>query len=163
MKMKTLVLAIFLVMPYQLVSADVQGDLAAGLPMATIVQNALDAGQEIEDITSTVASLSPERAAEAVSEGIARFPDSAAGIVSAATAAAPLQQTTIADAAITAGADPTVVTTASAAGAAGAIQTPGQQIAQQPGPPPPRPPSRPPGPPPVPVNPQQGGTAGSPI
>jgi len=162
MKIKTLVLAIFLAMPYQLVSADVQADLTAGLPMTQIVQNALDAGQEIEDITSTVASLSPERAHEAVSEGIARFPDSAAGIVSAATAAAPLQQTTIADAAITAGADPTVVTTASAAGAAagaGAIQTPGQQIAQQPG----RPPSRPPGPPPVPVNPQQGGTAGSPI
>ena len=162
MKIKTLVLAIFLAMPYQLVSADVQADLTAGLPMTQIVQNALDAGQEIEDITSTVASLSPERAHEAVSEGIARFPDSAAGIVSAATAAAPLQQTTIADAAITAGADPTVVTTASAAGAAaGATQTPGQQIAQQQGSR--QPPGRPPGPPPVPVNPQQGGDAGSPI
>lgn len=163
--MKTLVLAIFLVMPYQLVSADVQGDLAAGLPMATIVQNALDAGQEIEDITSTIASLSPGRAAEAVSEGIARFPDSAAGIVTAATAAAPLQQVIIVNAAITAGADPIVVTNASAAGAtgatgAGATQTPGQQIAQQPGPPPPRPPSRPI---PPPVNPSQGGDAGSPI
>ena len=99
-KLGILSLAIPLIFTFSIACADVSSDMEAEVPLEQVIQNALASGLTIEETVEQMLSVSP---------------DSAVAIISAATLARPNSSTSIAQVAISAGIDPAVVTSATAA------------------------------------------------
>ena len=118
MKIKIFTLIALLSMPFHLVSADIAADFKAGLTIAQIMDNALAGGQSIDEAVGEMVAEKPEMAGIITRTAINKSRKDAAKIVTAATASAPRQRDAIRVAAISAGADPTTVTRATAAGIA---------------------------------------------
>ena len=131
MKLRIMILLGCLIAPFQLVHADIAGDMGAGLAPETVIANALAENQKIDQIVAEMVTLAHAQVANTVKNLKGLTPEQRAAktkeledkldaaITSAAVVAKPGQRAAIETAAIGAGADPTTVTTASAAGAAG--------------------------------------------
>lgn len=77
-------LAATLVLPLSMAHADVSGDIKAGLPLQTVLTNALKEKTSIERALSDVIDASPEQAYAAITAALQLSPDQAANIVSIA-------------------------------------------------------------------------------
>ncbi len=102
---KFLALLIALVLPFSagMASADVASDLSNGLSLPELLANATEDGTAVADVVAELITLAPDRAID---------------FVVAAVAFAPTKQVEVQQAAILAGADPTAVMAATAAGLA---------------------------------------------
>lgn len=118
MKIKMLALVACLVMPFQLVTADIAADFKAGMPMDQVMTKAVKDGMSIEDAVAEMITIHPELVGLIVTEAVKRYPSLVAEIVVAAAVAAPKFKDEIAKAA---GVDKKVVEAAIAAAKAGGI------------------------------------------
>ena len=126
MKVKLLAFIACLVMPFQLASADIKADFESGLDSDKVLANAMANGMSVADAVSQMVSLQPKRLALIIAAAVKASPQDAGKIVAAATSiqcnnadTAILKnqcKSVIIDAAIAAGADPTLITAATAAG-----------------------------------------------
>lgn len=143
-----------LAMPFQLVTADVQSDMDAGLPMDQIIANGQAAGLELHEIVSQAIAADPTKSEAIISQALvaaAGDPNAHSAIITAGVNAG-VDVDTVTTLAIASGVDPAVASLATAAGPTPAGPTP-----------PGRPPL--PTPPPVPVVPFAGTSSdpGSPV
>lgn len=79
-------LAAGLVLPLSIAHADVPGDLKAGLPLQTVLTNALKEKASIETALRQIIEAAPEQAYAAITAALQLSPDQAANIVSVALA-----------------------------------------------------------------------------
>ncbi|MBP7178250.1 MAG: hypothetical protein KBD35_01605 [Moraxellaceae bacterium] len=79
-------LAVGLLLPLSIAHADVAGDIKAGLPLQTVLMNALKEKSSIESALREVIAASPEQAYAAITAALQLSPDQAATIVSIALA-----------------------------------------------------------------------------
>ena len=79
-------LAVGLLLPISVAHADVAGDLKAGLPLQTVLMNALKEKSSIETALREVIAASPDQAYAAITAALQLSPDQAATIVSIALA-----------------------------------------------------------------------------
>ncbi len=99
-KLAGLLLASSVVMPAAF--ADVSDDLSSGLSLDMVLQNSVNAGETVESATFKMVQLIPGRAGDVVAMAVAACADVVC-------------ERSVAQAAISAGADPVAVTAASAA------------------------------------------------
>ncbi|QEQ95984.1 hypothetical protein [Neptunomonas concharum] len=92
--------------------ADIPSDIASGLSISEVVSNATADGQSVESIFQQVAAINPDTVALVVSAMVSANPDAADSIVAAAITAAPDKAQDITSAAISSGADADAVITA---------------------------------------------------
>lgn len=107
-KLLALLVAVVFSFSAGVASADIAGDLEKGVPLTELFTNAVDDGKTVAEVIIALITLMPDKAIE---------------FVVAAVAFAPGQQVEVQQAAILAGADPTAVMTATAAGLASAMPT----------------------------------------
>lgn len=105
-KILALLVVLVLSMPVGLASADVASDLKGGLNLTDLFTSAVADGKTVAEVVMELIALAPDKAME---------------FVVAAISYAPAQQVEIQQAAILAGADPTAVMAASAAGLASSM------------------------------------------
>ncbi|MCK4865527.1 MAG: hypothetical protein KAT06_08855 [Gammaproteobacteria bacterium] len=125
MNVKLLALIACLVVPFQWVSADIAADFKAELTTEKVLANAMAGGMSIKDAVSEMVTLKPKRVVLIIAAALKVSPQDAGVIVVAATsikcsnAVTSVLKTqcenTIMNAAIFAGADPTLITAATAA------------------------------------------------
>lgn len=77
-------LAVGLVLPLSVAHADVTSDLKAGLPLQTVLLNAVKAKQPIDMALRQVLDAEPEQSSSAIAAALQLNPDQAASIVAAA-------------------------------------------------------------------------------
>lgn len=126
MKIKFLALIACLLLPFQLVTADIAADFKAGMSATKVLANAVAKGMSVEDAVTQMVETQPKRVALIIAAAIKASPENTAQIVAAAisikcsnavTSVLKNQcKSTITAAAINAGADPTLITAATAAG-----------------------------------------------
>ena len=118
--MKTLALVACLAMPFQLVTADVQSDMDAGLPLDQVIANGQAAGLELHEIVSQAIAADPTKSEGIVSQALvaaAGDPNAHSAIITAGVNAG-VDVDTMTSIAIASGVDPAVASLATAAGPA---------------------------------------------
>lgn len=88
-----------ILIPFCVAHADINSDVAANLPVATILANAQAANISAADAVKQIAAANPELAAAAVAAAVKANPDNAAAIAKAAAEGAPAKAKEIAKAA----------------------------------------------------------------
>ena len=126
MKIKLLAIVASLLLPFQLATADIAADFKAKMSVANVLKKAMDGGMSVEDAVTKMVTLKPKMAAQIVDAAVKASPGDAGVIVAAVISiqcnnndSAILKnqcKSAITTAAIDAGADPTLVTAATAAG-----------------------------------------------
>ena len=111
MKVKMLALVACLVVPFQLATADIKADFKAGLSIAKVLANATAGGMSVENAVTQMVALQPKKAALIVDAAISiKCSNAVTSVLKTQCSSA------ITSAAIAAGADPALITPATAAG-----------------------------------------------
>ncbi len=117
MKNKVIVLSLFLLVAWVSTPAfaGIKEDLEAKLPVKTVLENGMAEGKTIEEVAAEASYLAPEKTCEIIRTAIEMYPDNAVPIVVAALEKGAEEEVAV-RCAILAGADPALITEATAAG-----------------------------------------------
>lgn len=116
MRIKALALTACLLMPFQMTTANIADDFAAGMSLDVVMVRAIGEGMSIENAVAGMVALHPEIVELIIKDAVKLSPEKAGNIVAAAIVAAPKFKNAIISAAIAAGANSDIVNAAVAAG-----------------------------------------------